>query len=939
MVVVNLGSWLKWQLVAFFSVLILFGVDSTLARDARSFGANSPFSINELPPGILRSQLLSLPPAAQNRALGWLHRFEFTEQDVPFLRVDRAGGVFYEDPALDGEQAEPAESGSPAVAELALNEVFTLHSKPGASRVVYLDMDGHVVSGTAWNSAADPLYMRPYDSDANEASFSQSELNAIAETWKRVAEDFAPFDIDVTTEEPPAFGPQVGHILVTRKADEYGNEIYSCGCGGVAYVGVWGTSYYTDYQPALVFLDGLSGPHNISEAAAHELGHNLSLSHDGVSGGSGYYSGHGSGYIDWGPIMGVGYYAQVSQWGKGEYSGANNAQDDLQLIANRLTYRNDDHEDLLFAFATPLTITDGIYVYATNPVTDPANIDPGNKGIIEHRSDIDLFYMDVGPGTVNLTITPAWTDYFTSQSRRGMNLDVEVALYDEFGTLLALSNPVNDTYAQINIDVGAGRYILAIDGVGVGDPLIDGYSDYGSLGQFFITGTVPQDVVSSAPPPAPTDLVSIPNGDVNIDLLWTDPASLADNDETGYRIYRQLDGGAFVQIATIGRNSQSYSDNNLFSGAYVYRVEPYNSAGFSTSNQTQAVVISAPSYANASGESTMAGAVISGTYMDTTVSSGYERLAEQHQGGKPKNRVSQLEHIWNITGVAPGALVSLEVDAQALANTDGDDYQFSYSLDGVNYEPLGLLLNGGSSQLMSVTLPVGTFGTVKVKVTDTDRTIGNGGQDSVDIYRIVVLSAGDPDEMPPVVVISTPQNNYSAEQGIAIAFSSTANDAEDGDLTSNISWHSDQDGEIGQGPDISVNNLSPGQHQVAAEVTDTAGATGSDAIAVTITQPDPPAGSLSVASATSFTIADLAAGNAVSTLSGTGFAGNMSVVFQNGVGPTPLASSITVNSGSQMTVNIAATSGGPRKNRYWDVVVTDANGNSAVCQSCLMISR
>ena len=173
-----------------------------------------------------------------------------------------------------------------------------------------------------------------------------------------MAEDFAPYDIDVTTEEPPAFGPNVGHILVTRKADENNRNIYNCSCGGVAYVGVWGLSNYTYYQPALVFLDGVGGPHNISEAASHELGHNLNLSHDGTS-TVGYYSGHGSGNTDWGPIMGVGYYAQISQWSKGEYADANNTQDDLQIIANYLSYRADDHEDVNFASASPLVITGG----------------------------------------------------------------------------------------------------------------------------------------------------------------------------------------------------------------------------------------------------------------------------------------------------------------------------------------------------------------------------------------------------------------------------------------------------------------------------------------------------------------------------------------------------------------------------------------------------
>lgn len=247
---------------------------SDRAEQVRAFGNSAPFQIDDLPLGILKSQLNALPIAAQQRAISWLHQFDFTEQDLPMLRADISGAVYYEDPPFEGEAGDE-ESFTPALEELTEAQTFNLHSKPGASRTVYLDLDGAVVTGTRWNDnqGVATFYMRPYDTDGNELSFSQSELNDIAETWKRVSEDFAPYDIDVTTEAPPSFGFNVGHILVTRKADENGNEIYSCSCGGVAYVGVWGQSNYTYYQPALVFLDGVGGPHNISEAASHELGY------------------------------------------------------------------------------------------------------------------------------------------------------------------------------------------------------------------------------------------------------------------------------------------------------------------------------------------------------------------------------------------------------------------------------------------------------------------------------------------------------------------------------------------------------------------------------------------------------------------------------------------------------------------------------------------
>jgi hypothetical protein len=128
-------------------------------------------------------------------------------------------------------------------------------------------------------------------------------------------------------------------------------------------------------------------------------------------------------------------------------------------------------------------ISGGTNIVATNPVSDPANAAPANKGIIEDRSDIDLFYVDAGGGTVDLSIKPAWIAAYKAQSRRGTNLDIRAALYDEFGQLVAESNPFDNTSATISASVSAGRYILAVEGVG--ELLSGGYSDYASIGQYF----------------------------------------------------------------------------------------------------------------------------------------------------------------------------------------------------------------------------------------------------------------------------------------------------------------------------------------------------------------------------------------------------------------------------------------------------------------------
>ncbi|WP_051305386.1 zinc-dependent metalloprotease family protein [Desulfogranum mediterraneum] len=831
--------------VAGFSCLL--GATSVDAQSAnsnrRSFGMGHPQLIDELPPGQLRDRLNTLPPKAQARALRRLQGFSFPGNDVAHLHADPRGNIFYVDPPIGVilPESEPTES-TPLPSEITQGDVFSLHSKPGASRTVYLDMDGHVVSGTAWNGSTDPLIMLPYSKDSDPSTFTTTELEDIAEVWKRVAEDLAPFDIDVTTEEPAAFDANTGHILISPRLDQNNNPIYGDGAGGVAYVNVWGLSNYPYYQPALVFPENLGhSPHNISEAASHELGHNLGLSHDGTS-SSAYYSGHGSGATDWAPIMGVGYYAQITQWSKGEYSDANNLQDDLLIISSKLSYRNDDHEDLDFSNATPLVRTGGTLIEVTTPVTDPGNLNPNNKGLIEDVWDVDLFSIGVADGLIELTVTPAWLDAFsTPDANRGMNIDLKATLYDEYGGVVLQDNPADETNAAITATVDAGRYILAIENTGFGTPPINGYSDYGSLGQYFISGTVPADTLFTEPPTAPDDVVAQLAGDNAISLNWTDPDASPESNESAYRVFRKRNGEPAQLVATLPSDSFSYDDNNLTNGSYSYQLEALNGAGSALSNSTSPVIIDLPAIATASSELTTMGLVSGGSYLDTTVEAGIERLSETHQGGRPSKRVSRLEHLWTITGVEPGAVVTLGLMAEAAPNSENDDFQFFYSLDdGAPFTPFAIAENGSGIHNVSTVLPPGTSGTVLVKVIDTDATPGNSSADSVDIHYLSITSEGDPGEQPPTVTISEPTESSSYLPDTPITLIATANDQEDGDLSSSLTWSCDPDGPLGSGANTTVSPSSPGEHIITASATDSAGLTGSDSLTITVIDPDAP---------------------------------------------------------------------------------------------------
>jgi hypothetical protein len=76
-----------------------------------------------------------------------------------------------------------------------------------------------------------------------------------------------------------------------------------------------------------------------------------------------------------------------------------------------------------------------------------------------------------------------------------------------------------------------------------------------------------------------------------------------------------------------------------------------------------------------------------------------------------------------------------------------------------------------------------------------------------------------------VVTIISSANGTTYGSGDLIAFSATATDEEDGELTSSIAWSSSIDGELGSTGQISTSTLSAGTHTITARVTDSLSAT------------------------------------------------------------------------------------------------------------------
>lgn len=499
----------------FGTVALLLGAATiTSAQPAahrKEFPPGALQRLEELPASKLRRRVDQLPAQARERALAALRNFHFTTQDLDSMDADQDGGIYYVDEFKPLAADAVAETDAPVASTAAVPvspfpRSLVFHSRPGASNVIFINFCGETVTGSAWNSTIGrtSIVARPFSKDTDYTTFSDAEQLVIKGVWERMAEDYAPFNVDVTTERPETLTTRTAMALVTPSTDANGDPNPSSTGGGIAYVNMFGTSPFPSYRPAWIYCNNLSGSESyIAEAASHEIGHNMGLSHDGTSTAD-YYGGHGSGNTSWGPIMGTGYDRNVSQWSKGEYYNANNTQDDLATISGKLGYRPDDHGDTA-ASATRLVLS-GTNVVSTTLETDPTNGNTANKGVLERNTDVDVFTFDAG-GAVKLTVTP-WTN---SMSTKGGNLDVALELRDAANTVLATNNPATDTFATVQATLAQGTYYLYVRNTGAGAPTNSsptGYTSYASIGQYFVNGYV---TPSTAATPLASLSVSVNN--------------------------------------------------------------------------------------------------------------------------------------------------------------------------------------------------------------------------------------------------------------------------------------------------------------------------------------------------------------------------------------------------------------------------------------------
>lgn len=391
-------------------------------------------------------------------------------------------------------------------------------SLPSAPAKLYLDFDGNYESswnkhdfGSAEIKTFNNINTPAFDLDGNANDFSIAEQDAIKKIWQRVAEDYAPFNIDVTTVNPVSFNnKQALHVVIGGFASNwYQTDVRNESRD--ATTGTSSASSFTDNSPNVVYvfsgsirekantpwsevtfdnsLFGVPLPRVITTYAtdgdgrriqiiptvantiSHEAGHAFGLRHQTGYDSAGNPSSYSSGSSSWTPIMGDNLASDRTKWSNGA------GQDDMAVLAgpaNGFDYRPQE-------------------ALRTLAVQSPYWLPQATSGVISKMAEGDLYMFTTSGGPTQISVRVA---------AEGSNLDATLTLwrYTPWAApYMAVVASADAAPTSTDQGLNASYYNASLTG-GMYYVMVGSHGTYGDVGQYTIVVTSGFQHQASIPP-------------------------------------------------------------------------------------------------------------------------------------------------------------------------------------------------------------------------------------------------------------------------------------------------------------------------------------------------------------------------------------------------------------------------------------------------------
>ncbi|MDO4528032.1 MAG: PPC domain-containing protein [bacterium] len=410
--------------------------------------------------------------------------------------------------------------------------IVELHSRPSAKKTIYLDFNGHIddyephvvmmqkTFETSYSTLAEknyieiqPFFFRGAYYNIEKSAMEVYDLSqAVEDIWRMVAEDFAIFDVNVTTVEPS----YDALVKSSEEDDVYGKRVildpaYDTTADNtrIWYPGAGGQSCLSSFgfradRPVYVF--GSASRQAIASQTTHEVGHTFGLTHDSgtiyfgeVFSSTAYYQGVAfteNATMKWYPVLGAvpspgsynGYFYDsgdfINQFSNGNYSSATNIEDDFAVILGLVkgdaedTVVIDTKADLYPIDTRNLTLVEdeaGDTQETALLLSDDSIIGASShtrtgvigKHIVDFttKNDVDCYtFALASAGTLSVSVIPSFDGY-----EEGASLDAGVELLNAQGAVLYRSESGTATadirHATLtNLSLAAGTYTVRVYG-------------------------------------------------------------------------------------------------------------------------------------------------------------------------------------------------------------------------------------------------------------------------------------------------------------------------------------------------------------------------------------------------------------------------------------------------------------------------------------------